>query len=1172
MSEISSLINNTVWYLSYWVTTNAERYVGYVDAIVLILNIIKTYQLIIDFSVDWSETCGNCSRDTYDQYSCKLSMLCEGLQLPIIQIPNFKIPNITLDLTNIDLWLDIILPKFNFQTVKIDLPDFPNLPEPPSISANIKLFDLPDIPQLPEPPELPELPSFIPEIELELPVLPPAPEIPKLPNTIETTIKVAKLIWKIYCIVKWGFWLVWEKSVKAKVEQITQRTYSVNWIDNILNFTNRSAAPVNNYGVDYEISSYVDIQFNFSDFYDYLNILTKEINKYSTMPVDWWNEALDKASNWIYNATSDITNSIDGANININWTLIWMNDTDWKYNSLDANLALAESDMWLTSDEIEYVDYDAGKSRFKEVLAYFKSEVAGTTLSDEFDKSFKKIENQIETPNLIESNVEWLNKVKNDVLSYLNDQKSEYDALADLINTDYEWFLAMVESGGDSSDSDKLLTFNVQLFNLDSSTEEKIKNISKQNPYQILLENKQNIVDWYWNAINTNTADDLWLTRAQYLALRNNIWDMKQKVSTIYSFMKPASSTNLIAKNWGSTNKTLVASTTRLWWDMEMANSVDPAAFSDWIYEKDRWWLVKVVYSESFTSHIWKKLRKTSQSSNHDIILWDADAIYMKCQWQDCNVGWWRKTKFYEPKSVDVIGGKSYKWTTIKEIPYKETWIEFDNETRLKIADEMQEVKDWRVRGQSYDVLSFSWTLNGADAYLIKLLDRIDHSYEKVDYTSKEVLERYVLALPDWTDLKTLYKYKVKLELLKKIDLLEKLYWKEWKPVVEVVYYDPHKASANITISNIDRKWYFGRVVTLKFNSDENVYNINSPRSNQIVAWKQIVWDNQGPLAQQQLYRPSVSAIVSEWERLEWYVWTKYRLDVNWSDDVALDYISISQNGKILNEKYTSKVEDTISINIDIHTAAATDTYQLLWIDQFGNKTEKTVTVDYSIPDIQITDVLKSSDWKSVNVIAELSQDIDEWNVSFQRKRWESWRTMDVKPVVVGDTHILWGSYSAWTDIAMYDKDNSVMALMDPNTAEIKIQPGYEDLLSIRVKVQDNTILELYNNDTKKVVFSIRVPIKELVKIEGDSYSVSSLPESWNMWIFNWWKAVYRKGETPILYISPTWHLFSELWMEWEYSYDRELQAVMFTLYKSSELHKKNPVKVWVKAEPFSAE
>jgi hypothetical protein len=90
--------------------------------------------------------------------------------------------------------LDIVLPEFNFQTVRIDLPDIPNLPEPPSILANIKLFDLPDIPILPEPPDLPELPSFIPEVELELPILPPAPELPKLPNTIEATIKIVKFI------------------------------------------------------------------------------------------------------------------------------------------------------------------------------------------------------------------------------------------------------------------------------------------------------------------------------------------------------------------------------------------------------------------------------------------------------------------------------------------------------------------------------------------------------------------------------------------------------------------------------------------------------------------------------------------------------------------------------------------------------------------------------------------------------------------------------------------------------------------------------------------------------------------------------------------------------------------------------------------------------------------
>ena len=132
--------------------------------------------MIINFSVEWSKNCGNCAKDTYDQYSCKLSLLCDSIQLPIIQIPNFKLPNVTIDLTNMDLSLDVILPEFNFQPIKVNLPDLPN------------------IPLLPQPPTLPELPSFIPEVELELPILPPAPELPKLPDKIEGIIKIANLI------------------------------------------------------------------------------------------------------------------------------------------------------------------------------------------------------------------------------------------------------------------------------------------------------------------------------------------------------------------------------------------------------------------------------------------------------------------------------------------------------------------------------------------------------------------------------------------------------------------------------------------------------------------------------------------------------------------------------------------------------------------------------------------------------------------------------------------------------------------------------------------------------------------------------------------------------------------------------------------------------------------
>jgi hypothetical protein len=49
----------------------------------------------------------------------------------------------------------------------------------------------------------------------------------------------------------------------------------------------------------------------------------------------------------------------------------------------------------------------------------------------------------------------------------------------------------------------------VQLFNLDSATKETVKSMSKTNPYRSLLENKQEIVDGYRNAINSNTSESL---------------------------------------------------------------------------------------------------------------------------------------------------------------------------------------------------------------------------------------------------------------------------------------------------------------------------------------------------------------------------------------------------------------------------------------------------------------------------------------------------------------------------------------------------------------------------------------------------------------------------------------------------------------------------------------
>lgn len=106
--------------------------------------------------------------------------------------------------------MDIVLPKINFTTMKIALPQLPDLPEPPEAEISMdmdlgffnKSLSLPTIPVIPEPPTLPEPPSFIPTIKMDLPVLPPAPKIPKIIPEINAVLKVADFIGKIFCIVK----------------------------------------------------------------------------------------------------------------------------------------------------------------------------------------------------------------------------------------------------------------------------------------------------------------------------------------------------------------------------------------------------------------------------------------------------------------------------------------------------------------------------------------------------------------------------------------------------------------------------------------------------------------------------------------------------------------------------------------------------------------------------------------------------------------------------------------------------------------------------------------------------------------------------------------------------------------------------------------------------------
>jgi len=72
LTEITSVFSDFLGSIMYWMKTNADRFSKYVDAIILIIGVMKTRQVLIDFSVNRSKKCGKCTNDDYSPQSCSL--------------------------------------------------------------------------------------------------------------------------------------------------------------------------------------------------------------------------------------------------------------------------------------------------------------------------------------------------------------------------------------------------------------------------------------------------------------------------------------------------------------------------------------------------------------------------------------------------------------------------------------------------------------------------------------------------------------------------------------------------------------------------------------------------------------------------------------------------------------------------------------------------------------------------------------------------------------------------------------------------------------------------------------------------------------------------------------------------------------------------------------------
>jgi hypothetical protein len=677
--------------ITAWLNTNATRFEKYVDAIILMIGAVKTWQVLIDFSTSWKSKCGQCTVDNYDYYSCTLGLLCP--KLPILPIPPFRLPNIYIDLSQIRLGIDVLLPNIHFVPKTITLPALPELPTPPTINVDLTVGawakitwspNIPSIPELPAPPRLPELPSFIPSIDLNLPILPPAPKVPRLSPSITSTLKVLWLVGKIMCIVKNGIGLVWEKWVKTRIEQLTQRTWNVEPFDS-LSIT-RIQPPLRWF--DLRVESYLNFQLNFDVLYDVLNSMTAKINKQTNSIIN----AATIGSNAISSVSSSISqwaqNWVNQANINVQWTI--------DPNSGIKIQGYTEPDM---------VDPSVLRSDLTTELAALKH----SEYWDQYGTKIAAVENTINTPLDIKPDTASVINATN-TLKWIFIKKSEELESHKKDVQEYDTFLKKINNAFLISDNNNIEgEISASLFTTNDRVLDTLKNA--EHPMTSYLKLQEEIVAWFDNAIKNNTPESLNMWVFTYNKLATYFSTTREKVKEAKWF---------IANSWipVSPSENTVSSVTNAVADIAQ-EIIAPTAEAA---------TINTPMTPSNTVGIW----------------WDEHSIYTNQTTilQKKN-DWTTFTRFYDFEPIT-------KYSDFADRVDEDGFIQRYN-TSFNVRNFYSPITSLQVAGQSNTTVNVRWNNDARRAYLLMLSDTIYATHEH-NY-SRDIWRKYVIAYDSWFDI-----------------------------------------------------------------------------------------------------------------------------------------------------------------------------------------------------------------------------------------------------------------------------------------------------------------------------------------------------------------------------------------------------------------------------------
>lgn len=1146
---LENFIDNTVW----WLVKNADRFEKWVDLIETLIAIIDTWQILIEFSVNWKVTCGKCRMDGYDFYSCILSLLC--IELPVLPIPPFKIPDIYLDFSHIDIWVDITIPNIKFTPSSISLPKLPDLWD---INVNVSL---PSIPELPELPNLPDLPDLDFDFDLNLPTLPPAPKIPEIMPAIKAILDIAKRIWTILCIIKWNIWLVAERNAKSRVEQITQRTNRVFPFD-FMNIT-MPKAPLE--WKDIRMDTYLRLKFEFDQLTDFVDGVADDINS----------------------KTSEISES---ANLIPSYDSFWDTDIDIDIDRNNDNTVDVDVDNnidlfnYNDAQTTSWYDVQTAKSELKSWLMYMIEQETNI----EREKKEKDVVAYLNKPNKVLPNIDWVKDAVKWAQNYVQKKKIENNKLSQKIKDNYKDFLKDISNNKLVSNEDLWeIEFKSSLFNGDQELVERISN--QENPSKTYLELNKTFIDWFKDSLNKNTAEYLKMDESTYNKTKSYMNTLSNKVdytlgyldkNELTSYQESQSqsiyqSTDIELPNelnlWNNFQDQMlqIASTDTIsdssssWWSGSILTKyVDMTQYTQWFYAKwtDGYYRNVINRYEKWTTAYKNnkyKITDINWDSKEDILRWDNNNIYLKYSEQED--GFKNSDKkiyddFYEFKTFD--SPDKIKSSTDNDGYYKLKWKKY------KIWSDIPWLDLFDNAWQTSENISFSWIKN-SDAevwYVIKLVQRIDVFYDKdkeLKYYGNDMLDKkYLLIVPENFDES---KTKISFD-----DISKKFAYDLAKDgeVEKIIKKNLSGDSVVMSLNDIISKWYYVEVAPLsKDPSNENLRKKSWPWSIQKTAWPQIWADDQSPLLSLKLVRSKTGKIVSEWNTLKWYINTNYDIDASWSDNWVVVESRIEQNDKIIKQvKWWN-----ISLENKYFTSVQKDKYTFAAKDHAGNVQKEDIVLEIWVPEISIKDItLKKTTWSEI--IADLTQDIDDGTVKFQRNRygyWENltWDTGDSNFEISADSEIItWWVFDISESIVLKDSDWKTIWLIQTQNGNIAISEDYQDQIDFRLDFSKKVpIIDIMKNGN--ALYEIYLQWKELawtepIKINNWDYELLQLTGNIED-EFKWWYCIKKKLWECVFYIWKTAQFYIpepyNIQYTWKYSFDKTNSSILYNIYDNSD-------------------